>query len=93
MDPAEAIASANSNDDAPKPSAPDAAHWLTQPTAHDDSPTPGSEDWWMQTLLRWGRALKREDAELWGEPLDDEPIDPHLDPLADADAEPEEAAS
>ncbi len=33
-----------------------AAHWLQNPTAHDDSSEPGRYDRWMRLLLSCGRA-------------------------------------
>ena len=78
MDPAEALSGEPRTPGAHAASAPSAAQWLRDPKPHDSNPETGSYDWWMQTLLSWGRAFTREDEERFGKQPgeeDDEPQD------------------
>jgi hypothetical protein len=66
MDPLEALSGEPRKPGADETTtAPDAAHWLTNPTTHDDTPTPDSEAWWSANLIAWGKAMAAEDAEKW----------------------------
>jgi hypothetical protein len=66
MDPAQVLSGEPRSQGATAASAPDAAQWLASPTPHDARPTPGSDDWWMQLLLSWGKALRDEDIARFG---------------------------
>jgi hypothetical protein len=64
MDPLEALSGEPRKPGADETTpAPDAAHWLTNPTTHDDTPETGSEEWWQAFLLKAGKAMAAEDAE------------------------------
>ena len=65
MDPVEALSGEPRTKGANAATAPGAAQWLNNPTQHDNSPEPGSPDWWRAVLLAWGKALAREDAKKW----------------------------
>jgi hypothetical protein len=67
MDPASALSGEPRQKGATTASAPAAAQWLQNPTQHDDSPEPGSPDWWRAFLRRAGRAMDEEDAIKWQE--------------------------
>ncbi len=65
MDPVEALSGEPRTKGANAATAPGAAQWLNNPSQHDNSPEPGSPDWWRAVLLAWGKALARDDAKKW----------------------------
>jgi hypothetical protein len=67
MDPAQVLSGEPRDQGADAASAPDAAQWLAHPTPHDSRPEPGSDDWWFQLLLSWGKALRDEDRARFGD--------------------------
>ena len=66
MDPLEAISGEPRKPGAESTTpAPDAAHWLTHPTTHDDTPDLDTDEGQIALLIRLGKELDREDAETW----------------------------
>jgi len=63
MDPVDALSGEPRTKTADADTAPGAAQWLNHPKPNDESLEPGSADWWQASLLAWGEALAREDAE------------------------------
>lgn len=63
MDPLEAISGGPRKSGAEKATAaPAAAHFLTNPTTHDDTPDPDSEEAQYALLIALGKAIADEDA-------------------------------
>ena len=66
MDPLEALSGEPRKSGADETTAaPDAAHWLTNPTTHDDAPNLDTEEGQRAFLIALGDLMRKEDQEAW----------------------------